>query len=230
MYPTGLTCRVGGRPDGVKTPLAHHGGALRHIIIIIRAANILAATEELVVAAQDQALRTRYYERKILHRDVSPTRRMCSVGLETVDHIVAGCSALASTDYTDRHNQVASIIYWDVCRHFGVPVESRWYRHHLDRLVETDDITTMWDTTIPTARKIKANRPDICLRNRKTNTCLLIDISCPADGNIGKKYAEKLAKYSDLRVEISRMWHCRILVVRWSWELWAQCTQVLHGG
>ena len=67
--------------------------------------------------------------------------------------------------------------------------------------------------TIPTARKIKANRPDICLRNRKTNTCLLIDISCPADGNIGKKHAEKLAKYSDLRVEISRMWHCRTLVV-----------------
>ena len=50
-------------------------------------------------------------------------------------------------------------------------------------LVETGDITMMWDTTIPTAKKIKANRQDICLRNKKTNTCLLIDISCPADGN-----------------------------------------------
>ena len=80
--------------------------------------NLPAATEGLVLAAQDQPLRTRYYERKILHRDVSPTCRMCSVGLETVDRIVAGCSALAPTDYTDRHNQVASIIiHWDVCRH-----------------------------------------------------------------------------------------------------------------
>ena len=70
----------------------------------------------------------------------------------------------------------------------------------------------MWDTTVPTAKNIRANRPDICLRNRKTNTCLLIDISCPADGNIGKKHA-KLAKYSNLRVEISRMWHCQTLVV-----------------
>ena len=68
---------------------------------------------------------------------------MCSVGLETIDHIVAGCSALAPMDYTDRHNQVASIINWDVCRHFGVPVEHRWYWHHPDRLVETDDITMM---------------------------------------------------------------------------------------
>ena len=79
--------------------------------------------------------------------------------------------------------------------------------------METDDITMMWDTTIPTAKKIKANRPDICIRNKKTNTCLLTDISCPADDNIGKKHTEKLAKYNDLRVEISRMWHCRALVV-----------------
>ena len=179
----------------------------------LKAANLPAATEGLVVAAQDQALRTRYYEREILHRDVSPTCGMCSVCLETVDHIVAGCSALAPTNYTDRHNQVASIIHWDVCRHFGVPVEIKWYRHHPDRLVETDDITMMWDTTISTARKIKANRPDICLRNRNTKNCLLIGISCAADGNTGKKHAEKLAKYSNLRVEISCMWHCRTLVV-----------------
>ena len=174
----------------------------------LKAANLPGATEGLVVAAQDQALRTRYYEHHILHRDVSPTCRVCSAGLETVDHVVAGCSAMAPTDYTDRHNQVASIIHWNICRHFQVPVECRWYRHQPDRLVETDDIVMMWDTTIPTAGKIKANRPDICLRDKKANTCLLIDISCLADGNVGRKHAEKLAKYGDLRVEVSRMWQC----------------------
>ena len=86
---------------------------------------------------------------------------MCSVGLETVGHIGASCSALAPIDYTDRHNEVGFIIHWDVCHHFGVSVESRCYRHHADRLVETDDITMMWDITIPTARRIKANRPDM---------------------------------------------------------------------
>ena len=59
----------------------------------------------------------------------------------------------------------------------------------------------------PDCQEDQANCPDICPRNKKTNACLLIDISCPADGKIGKKHAEKLAKYSDLRVEISRMWH-----------------------
>ena len=50
-------------------------------------------------------------------------------------------------------------------------------------------------------------------RNKKTNTCLLIDISFPVAGNILSNQAEKLTKYSDLRVEISRIWQCRTLVV-----------------
>ena len=71
----------------------------------------------------------------------------------------------------------------------------------------------MWDTAIPTVVKIGANRPDICFRNKKTNACLLIDISCPADGNIARKQAEKLTKYSDLRVKVSRILQCGTLVV-----------------
>ena len=93
-----------------------------------------------------------------------------------------------------------------------------------------DDIVVMWDTTIPTAGKIKANRPDICLTDKKANTCLLIDISCPADGNVGRKHAEKLAKYGDLRVEISRMRMSDPGGFHGILEAGAQCMQVLHGG
>ena len=71
----------------------------------LKTANLPDTTKRLVVAAQDQALRTWYYKHKLLHRDVSPTCRMCKVGLETFDHTVAGCSALAPMDYTDLHNK-----------------------------------------------------------------------------------------------------------------------------
>ena len=64
----------------------------------------------------------------------------------------------------------------------------------------------MQDTAIPTAKKIDANHSDIYFRRKTTNTCLLIDISCPADGNIARKQAEKLAKYIDLQVKVRRMW------------------------
>ena len=104
------------------------------------------------------------------------------------------------------------------------------YGHHPDRFVEMDDITMMWDITIPTAKRIKANRPGIFLRNKKSNTCLLIDISCPADGNIGKKHTEKLAKYSDLWVEISCMWHCQTLAVPVVLRALGTVLAVLHNG
>ena len=68
----------------------------------LKAANLPGATEGGVVAAKDQALGTRYYEHHILHRDASPTCRVCNAGLETVDHVVAGCSAMAPADYTIR--------------------------------------------------------------------------------------------------------------------------------
>ena len=60
-------------------------------------ANLPVATEGQMAAAQNQALQARYYEHQILYRDVSRTCRMCRAGLETVDHVVAGCSAMAFT-------------------------------------------------------------------------------------------------------------------------------------
>ena len=42
----------------------------------LKSSNLPAKTEGLVVAAQDQDLRTRYYERKILHPEVSPACRV----------------------------------------------------------------------------------------------------------------------------------------------------------
>ena len=73
-------------------------------------------------------------------------------------------------------------------------MKSMWYRQEPDRLDETDDILVRWDMTIPcTASKIKENRPSIyiCLINKKTDVCLLIDISCPADMKVSMKHDEE---------------------------------------
>ena len=152
----------------------------------LKAANLPGATEGLVVAAQDQALRTRCYEHHILHRDVRPTCRVCSAGLETVDHIVAGCSAMAPTDYTDRHNQVASIIHWNICRHFQVLVECRWYRHQPDRLVETDDIVVMWIRPSPLQGRSKpTDRTSVSETRRLTPACSLTSAVLPMATSVG---------------------------------------------
>ena len=48
---------------------------------------------------------------------------------------------------------------------------------------------------------------------KNTNKCLIIDVACPVDNNLILKRNEKLNKYSELRLEIARMWDKESLIV-----------------
>ena len=63
----------------------------------------------------------------------------------------------------------------------------------------------MWDTQVHTDREIKANRPNIIIKDKVHQECTLIDMAIPADRNIAAKKVEKLS-YKDLEIEITRMW------------------------
>ena len=62
-------------------------------------------------------------------------------------------------------------------------------------------------------RVIEHRRPDILLINKETNEWFIIDIAVPADYNIDKKEVEKISKYSELKVELSRMLNKKTFVV-----------------
>ena len=64
----------------------------------------------------------------------------------------------------------------------------------------------MWDFSIQTDRTIKANRPDIVVRDKKLQTVLIIDVAILTDRNTSVKIFEKLAKYKDLDIEIAKSW------------------------
>ena len=55
-------------------------------------------------------------------------------------------------------------------------------------------------------REIKANRPDIAIKDRQEKSCLLIDMSIPTKKNTSVKVNEKLSKYKDLEIDIEQMW------------------------
>ena len=59
---------------------------------------------------------------------------------------------------------------------------------------------------IQTDREIKANRPDIVIKDKQEKSCLLVDMSIPTEKNTSVKVAEKLSKYKDLEIEIERKW------------------------
>jgi len=71
----------------------------------------------------------------------------------------------------------------------------------------------LWNQAVHTEREVKANRPDIIIKNKKDKTCTLIDVTIPADRNVVQKEAEKKLKYKILCIEIQRMWNLKCPIV-----------------
>ncbi|RZF39723.1 hypothetical protein LSTR_LSTR015627, partial [Laodelphax striatellus] len=91
--------------------------------------------------------------------------------------------------------------------------QRKWYQHKPEPVIDSHDITLLWDTQVQTDRTVIANKPDIILKNKKQKHCLLIDVAIPSDYNLIQKVAEKKLKYKDLQIEIQRMWSMKTSVV-----------------
>jgi len=70
------------------------------------------------VAAQDQALQTKYYVTKILNTETDSKYRLCQQFDETIDHIISSCPILAKEQYIKRH---------DVHNYTSTYARKQWY-------------------------------------------------------------------------------------------------------
>jgi len=179
----------------------------------LQSAGLKAETEGMVIAAQDQCLATRSFHHRIIKDGTDPKCRICNQFEETIDHIVSGCPSLAKTEYMYRHNNAASYIHWKICKHHNLPAAEKWYDHQPQTVTENDNVTILWDMPVNTDREISANRPDIIIKNRQEKTCIMIDMAIPSERNVTIKEVEKLSKYKDLEIEISRMWGMKTTTV-----------------
>ena len=48
------------------------------------------------------------------------------------------------------------------------------------------NIELLWDMTLTTDRHVRANRPDIVLRDKASKKTYIIDICCPSNVNVTK--------------------------------------------
>ena len=132
--------------------------------------------------------------------------RYCEKQTETVDHLISGCPILAINEYIIRHNKVAKYVHWKICKHYQLTTGDKWYDHETPPAVSNEQVTILWDFPIHTDKTIKANRPDIVIRDKIKKTCCLLDISIPSDRNTSLKIYEKISKYKDLEIEIEKTW------------------------
>jgi len=76
-------------------------------------------TESEIVAAQDQALQTKYYATKILNTETDSKCGLCRQFDETIDHIISACPILAKEQYIKRHDRVCAQTHFNICKETG---------------------------------------------------------------------------------------------------------------
>ena len=180
----------------------------------LNSAELKPETEGFIMAAQDQALNTNYYKKKILGSDTDGKCRICHICDETVAHLISGCPVLAPTDYTWRHDKIGKYIHLQLFKHFKIGTQTdKWYEHQPPNVVDNETVTILGNIPVITDREIKNNRPDIIIKHKLEKTCLFIDFTVPFDKNVLRKEQEKFDKYRDLKMECEKMWDTKVEIV-----------------
>ena len=159
----------------------------------------------MILAAQEQALRTNAIKANIDKQPVSPKCRLCGEKSETVMHLISGCKKLAGGQYKRRHYKVAKRVHWKLCKKYGMKCSDKWYEHIPEEVTENSEVELYWDLTIRTDRTVKYNRPDVILVDKATRKWIMIDIAVPSDFNVVRTEDWKVEKYQDLAFEIRKL-------------------------
>ena len=170
-------------------------------------------TENLIVAAQNQSIRTNLFKAKIAKSQGDSLFRVFRKVDESIDHIASGCSKLVQKEYKRRHNNLGKIVHWKLVRKCNFEAGDKWYEHEPESVLENEDYKMLWDFSIQTDHVIEARTQDLALVDKKERSCKIIDFAVPGDSRIEEKEKDKMEKYQDLGRELQKIWNVKVKII-----------------
>ena len=170
-------------------------------------------TESLIVAAQNQSIRTNLVRAKIDKSQGDSLCRVCRKVYQSIDHIVNHCSKLAQKEYKKRHDNTGKIVHWTLARKSNFEAGDKWYEHEPERVLENEDYKILWDFSIQTDHVIEARRPDLALVDKKERICKIIDFAVPGDTRIEEKEKDNIETYQGLRKGLRKIWNVNMKII-----------------
>ena len=129
----------------------------------LRKGNLKRETESLLIAAQDNAIRTNHIKARIDKTQQNSKCKLCSDRDETINHIISECSKVAQKEYKARHDWVGKVIHWEMCRKFQFDHTNKWYMHN----PAPSTHKLLWDFNIQTDHLIPVRRPDLIIIKKR---------------------------------------------------------------
>ena len=181
----------------------------------LRRGNFKRETECLLIAAQNNAVRTNHIKAGIDKTQQNSKCRLCSDRDETINHIISECSKLALKEYKTRHDWVGKVIHWEMCKKFQFDHTNKWYMHNSTYFLENDTHKLLWDFDIQSDHLISARTPDLIIINKKKKKtiCKIVDFAVPADHRTKLKECEKKDKYLDFARGLKKLWNMNVTII-----------------
>ena len=92
----------------------------------------------LLIAAQNNAIRTIYVKAKVDNSQQNSKCRLCCDRDETINHTARECRKFAQKEYKTRHKWVRKVIHWELCKKFKFDHTTRWYMHNQESVSENE--------------------------------------------------------------------------------------------
>ena len=168
-------------------------------------------TESLLIAAQNNAIRTNFIKARIDKTLQNSKCRLCDDRNETIHHIKNECSKLAQKKYKTWHDWARKVIYLQLCKKFKFDHTNKCYIHNPAYVLENN-------TQIQMGFWGKTGSPNLGQMTRPYNqqekrTCRIVDFAVLADHWVKLKENEKKDKYLDLARELKKLWNMKVTFI-----------------
>ena len=133
----------------------------------LKKGNFKRETESLLIAAQNNAVRTNHIKARIDKTQQNSKCRLCSDRDETINHIITECSKLALKEYKPRNYGVDKVIDSKMYKKLKFDHTNKWYMHNPAPVLENNTYKLLWDFDIHMDHLISFRRPGLTTFNKK---------------------------------------------------------------
>ena len=176
----------------------------------LRKGNFKRKTESLLIATQNNAVRTNHIKARIDKTQQNNKSRLCG---ETINHIISECSIFAQKEYKTWHDWVGKVIHWEMCKKFKFHHSNKLYMHNPAPVLENNTHKLLWDFDIHMDHRIPGQNTRPTNNQQKKRNCKIVDFAVRADHRIKLKECEKKDKYLDLARELKKLWNMKVTII-----------------
>ena len=173
-------------------------------------------TEFLLIAAENNAIRTNYIKSRINKTQQNSRFWLCGDRDEMINHIISECRKLALKMYEPRHDRLGKVIHRELFKIVKFDQTNMVYTQPQNCPGEGDTQTSLeFRDTNGSLNLGQTNRPCNCQeqqKQQKKRTFRIVDFVVPADQKVKLKESKKKDWYLNLARELKKLCNVKGMV------------------